>query len=37
MPTPICCICQSATLIDRHNLRTLAAMAGVKEPCWRSM
>ncbi|WP_193075685.1 hypothetical protein [Pseudomonas sp. FME51] len=29
MPTPTCCICQSATLINRQNLRTLTALAGV--------
>ena len=28
MPTPTCCICQSATLINRQNLHTLAALAG---------
>jgi len=27
--TTTCCICQSATLINRQNLRTLAALAGV--------
>lgn len=35
MSTPICCICQSATLINRHNLRTLAAMAGVVDTLLR--
>ncbi len=28
MPIPTCCICQSATLIHRQNLHTLAALAG---------
>lgn len=29
MRTPTCSICQSATLINRQNLHTLAALAGV--------
>lgn len=29
MSPPVCCICQSATLIHRKNLHTLAALAGL--------